>query len=114
MALPATKIAPKALSECSNKPKADLGAHVSRLFARQRHDVSRADWRWRREKPYAAMLLAHVCRWIDRQHLAHFRGERLFEILRLIVFLPELVAQVFPIELHPVIGADAAKPMRKP
>ena len=57
------------------------------------------------------MLLAHVGRRIDGLHLAHFRGEGFLEVLRVLVFLSELVAQVFPVELHAVIGADRCSPL---
>ncbi len=60
------------------------------------------------------MLLAHIGGWIDGQHLAHGWREFLFEILGAFVFLPELVAQVLPIELHAVFGANAAQSMREP
>jgi len=59
------------------------------------------------------MLLAHVGRGIDGQHLAHGGCEFLFEVLGAFVFLPVLVAQVFPIELHAVFSAYAREAMRE-
>lgn len=72
------------------------------------------DGRRGRIEPDSAHFLADPCGRIDSANLGKGATERLFEILGVVVFLPELVPKALPVKLDAVIRAHAAQTVRQP